>query len=437
MSHGARKTPPAIQMARAAQYVALVAASLALAAVVFYEHHGTYTVLEQSSEMSAISQRISDDEHRLASDVALQQKMLRAQQLTTYPDGCVCECPESGCDEEKHEGPVCNCPDEGKGKSLPDPFEPWPLARGRRAMPMHMRQARAPGFSQGEARAPGYSQGEARAPGFNQGEARAPGYSQGEARAPGYSQGEARAPGFNQGEARAPGYSQGEARAPRFYQGEARAPGFNQGEARAPGYSQGEARAPRFYQGEARAPGFNQGEARAPGYSQGEARAPRFYQGEARAPGYSQGEVRAPGYDRDDMRNSGLVLPPFAGNGNHQARLQKKWVGSPQKFLPPDGDYPGGQTGIPLDGYLAYETGWANDGPFHGELAPMQEAGIAKAPHPQSLYSSSRHARKPKLGQNVMGGGFDDKVPASAIDDSLFAGLRARGPTMHALKDLM
>jgi hypothetical protein len=48
------------------------------------------------------------------------------------------------------------------------------------------------------------------------------------------------------------------------------------------------------------------------------------------------------------------------------------WVGSPQKFLPPDGDYPGGSTGIPLDGYLAYETGWANDGPFHGELAPMQ-----------------------------------------------------------------
>lgn len=48
------------------------------------------------------------------------------------------------------------------------------------------------------------------------------------------------------------------------------------------------------------------------------------------------------------------------------------WVGSPEKFLPPDGDYPGGSTGIPLDGYLAYEKGWANDGPFHGELAPMQ-----------------------------------------------------------------
>ena len=32
--------------------------------------------------------------------------------------------------------------------------------------------------------------------------------------------------------------------------------------------------------------------------------------------------------------------------------------------------------------YLAYETGWANDGPFHGELAPMQEAGIANRARP-------------------------------------------------------
>lgn len=61
------------------------------------------------------------------------------------------------------------------------------------------------------------------------------------------------------------------------------------------------------------------------------------------------------------------------------------WVGSPEKFLPPDGDYPGGSTGIPLDGYLAYEKGWANDGPFHGELAPMQEAGIADKAVPMAL----------------------------------------------------
>jgi hypothetical protein len=74
--------------------------------------------------------------------------------------------------------------------------------------------------------------------------------------------------------------------------------------------------------------------------------------------------------------------------------LQRLWVGSPGKFLPPDGDYPGGATGIPEDGYLAYETGWGNDGPFHGELAPMQEAGIAqKARYPQQL----RTKRSPQL----------------------------------------
>merc|ERR1740117_2647577 len=71
--------------------------------------------------------------------------------------------------------------------------------------------------------------------------------------------------------------------------------------------------------------------------------------------------------------------------GQQAARFQKKWVGSPQKFLPPDGDYPGGSTGVPMDGYLAYETGYANDGPFHGELAPMQEAGIADKAQPQAL----------------------------------------------------
>merc|ERR1719352_1486142 len=75
------------------------------------------------------------------------------------------------------------------------------------------------------------------------------------------------------------------------------------------------------------------------------------------------------------------------------------WVGSPQKFLPPDGDYPGGSTGIPMDGYLAYETGWANDGPFHGELAPMQEAGIADKGVPTALRfrRSGRHIRTPAL----------------------------------------
>jgi hypothetical protein len=46
-----------------------------------------------------------------------------------------------------------------------------------------------------------------------------------------------------------------------------------------------------------------------------------------------------------------------------------------------DGDYPGGSTGIPLDGYLAYETGWANDGPFHGELAPIQVRQVERHLH--------------------------------------------------------
>jgi hypothetical protein len=77
------------------------------------------------------------------------------------------------------------------------------------------------------------------------------------------------------------------------------------------------------------------------------------------------------------------------------ARGTRLWVGSPQKFLPIDGDYPGGQTGIPMDGYLAYETGWANDGPFHGETAPLQEAGIAKSPAVQTLASIMDPGYKP------------------------------------------
>jgi len=75
--------------------------------------------------------------------------------------------------------------------------------------------------------------------------------------------------------------------------------------------------------------------------------------------------------------------------------MQQKWVGQPPKYLPPDGDYPGGATGIPLDGYLAYETGWGNDGPFHGELAPLQEAGVAKSPSVQTLASIMDPGYKP------------------------------------------
>ena len=57
-------------------------------------------------------------------------------------------------------------------------------------------------------------------------------------------------------------------------------------------------------------------------------------------------------------------------------RQQGLWVGAPPALLPPDGDYPGGASGIPMDGYIAFDTGHASE-PYHGTAAPMQEAGIA------------------------------------------------------------
>jgi hypothetical protein len=56
---------------------------------------------------------------------------------------------------------------------------------------------------------------------------------------------------------------------------------------------------------------------------------------------------------------------------------------APAPFLPPDGDYPGGSTGIPADGYIGFETGHGSQ-PYHGTDAPMQEAGIGalRAPVP-------------------------------------------------------
>ncbi len=75
------------------------------------------------------------------------------------------------------------------------------------------------------------------------------------------------------------------------------------------------------------------------------------------------------------------------------------WVGSPEKFLPIDGDYPGGSTGIPEDGYIAYETGYGQQ-PYHGEIAPMQEAGIMA----HQVYMPVRvinHIEKPQV-LNIM-----------------------------------
>ncbi|EKX33836.1 hypothetical protein GUITHDRAFT_166356 [Guillardia theta CCMP2712] len=112
-----------------------------------------------------------------------------------------------------------------------------------------------------------------------------------------------------------------------------------------------------------------------------------------------QGALNAfdPSHQESNVLANSYVFPDYARRSRRMALYQyptkrmrmvptnSLWVGSPMKFLPPDGDYPGGSTGIPLDGYLAYETGWANDGPFHGELAPMQEAGIASRARPTSL----------------------------------------------------
>ena len=95
------------------------------------------------------------------------------------------------------------------------------------------------------------------------------------------------------------------------------------------------------------------------------------------------GKYEFPDYARGrNVASTQKLLPAFeleSLGSQRQRSIPQLWVGSPGKYLPPDGDYPGGSTGIPEDGYIAYETGYANDGPFHGELAPMQEAGIASA----------------------------------------------------------
>ena len=122
-------------------------------------------------------------------------------------------------------------------------------------------------------------------------------------------------------------------------------------------------------------------------------------------PSHSESNVLGNDYEFPDYarkpRTSVLSQLPMGGlQGARVVQTRKGpmlWVGSPEKFLPPDGDYPGGSTGIPLDGYLAYETGWANDGPFHGELAPMQEAGIADKAVPLALRYKGRKLNLPVL----------------------------------------
>eukprot|EP00292_Cryptomonas_paramecium_P021073 CAMPEP_0113696282 /NCGR_PEP_ID=MMETSP0038_2-20120614/21390_1 /TAXON_ID=2898 /ORGANISM="Cryptomonas paramecium" /LENGTH=170 /DNA_ID=CAMNT_0000618961 /DNA_START=321 /DNA_END=831 /DNA_ORIENTATION=+ /assembly_acc=CAM_ASM_000170 len=66
---------------------------------------------------------------------------------------------------------------------------------------------------------------------------------------------------------------------------------------------------------------------------------------------------------------------------------QRLWVGAGPPMNPPDGDYPGGSTGIPLDGYIGFDTGYASDGPYHGMQAPLYEAGLYNARRPSPQYA--------------------------------------------------
>ena len=306
---------------------------LAVALVVIRGPQRAASLLADFEKVNAeMQQRVFFDEARLERDVRQQQQMLKGEAAQTqalesrkYPDGCVCECKASGCDEENTEGPVCKCPEDGKiATSLPDAFKPWPFQQ--------------PGAAR------------------------------------------------------------------------------------------------------------------------------RVRRGLPRQALYSRGQMQA-------RSISGAVLPPFAGaqmpreRTPLRARFQQKWVGSPQKMLPPDGDYPGGATGIPMDGYLAYETGWANNGPFHGELAPLQEAGIAdKAQRPQSLraltpprrlqtlrakrrmYAGEHRSHKAPvkgrrakalLGDDMFGSDFDERVPATAVNRGLFERSKPRSPILDDVSHLV
>jgi len=83
------------------------------------------------------------------------------------------------------------------------------------------------------------------------------------------------------------------------------------------------------------------------------------------------------------------------------APRQGMWVGAGPSFLPPDGDYPGGSTGIPMDGYLAFETGYGTQ-PYHGTYAPMQEAGVANKV-PASALGQLAAVRPPLVVSRAMG----------------------------------
>ena len=445
---------------------------------------GTYsqrTTLQQqyaSSLDQAMARKVMQDEWQLQFDVRRQQQMLKSESAGTqmlekraYPDGCVCECPATGCDEENHEGPVCHCPKEahlGDGTSLPPPFEPWPF---------HQPGAARAGRPQGLPNQALYS--------------------------------------GNMAQQMRP--------VAQMMQPHARPAGLARFQQKWVGSPQ------KFLPPDGDYPGGSTG---IPldgylAYETGWANDGPFH-GEL-APMQEAGIADKA---RPQALRAGSLPPqmmqPHARPAGKLARFQQKWVGSPQKFLPPDGDYPGGSTGIPLDGYLAYETGWANDGPFHGELAPMQvialpvlascpacskcatyarsasaeimgrglsqidavclnkmmglrlydcteapwllwwmqEAGIAdKAQRPQSLRAmpqpkqlaaarshrkmykkaparkqakgSMLAAHKSLLGDEMFGLDFDERVPAKAVDSDLFARSRTKSATLDAFDSLI
>jgi len=413
----------------------LAAGALVLAAGSYRQTRSVELTQDFSRINQVLAHKVAQDEKSLQSDVMKQQQMLKMEGATTqnlemreYPDGCKCECAASGCDAEKGEGPVCSCPKEAQ-TSLPPPMAPWPF---------QMPGAARGGRSQSIQRQALYSNMQHMHPAQVQQHVRPVGQQ---------------AARFQQKWVGSP---------QKFLPPDGDYPGGSTG---VPmdgylAYETGYANDGPFH-GEL-APMQEAGIAdNAQPQALRGTYAYEMQQAHAR-------NSRAAVVPRNMAQQPQRAAQAHAGQQQRahfqtHARTQKKWVGSPQKFLPPDGDYPGGSTGVPMDGYLAYETGWANDGPFHGELAPIQEAGIAdKAQRPQSLralpqlvaarankkmYGAPRTrkqrvqnkatVRKSLLGDEMFGGDFDERVPARAVDSNLFARSHTKSATLDAMDSLI
>ena len=403
--------------AAAATLAALTA--LAILAVVFQGSSQPDVELAQFAPSAdrLMRQRILGDRLRLAMDQSRYSQMLRAQKLATYGDGCKCECPSSGCDEEKHQGPVCSCPGEKAG-GMPSPMAPFNFdrtARGRRVGMLRSTGAVLPPFMHRSARTqkkwvgspPKYLPPDGDYPGGSTG-VPLDGYLA-------YETGWGNDGPFH-GEL-APLQEAGIAKSPV-------AQTLRQMSA-ARTQKKWVGSPPKYLPPDGDYPGGSTG-VPLDGYL--------AYETGWGNDGPFHGEL-AP------LQEAGIAKSPVAQTLRQMsaARTQKKWVGSPPKYLPPDGDYPGGSTGVPLDGYLAYETGWGNDGPFHGELAPLQEAGIAKSPVAQTLQQVSkrgwRHAARMQQ-RSLLGGAFDEQMPANSVPSSLFARSSTNGATLSAVDQL-